>query len=86
MKTARKSRPRFADLPRDYAALCRIHLPRPLRDKADYENTLEIAEAFAGFDSKMTRDQDDYFGLLCTLIETWEVAHVKCGTSHRWKR
>jgi HTH-type transcriptional regulator/antitoxin HigA len=77
MKTARKICSGFADLPRDYAALCRIHLPRPIRDKEDYENTLEIAEALAGFESKMTADQADYFDLLCTLIETWETAHVK---------
>lgn len=75
MKT--KNRLRFADLQRDYAALCRFHLPRPIHDKAEYENTLEIAEAFAGFESKMTADQADYFDLLTSLLETWEAAHVK---------
>lgn len=77
MKTARKIRTRFADLPRDYAALCLLHLPRPIHDKREYENTLEIAEAFAGFESNMTADQEDYFDLLCTLLETWEAAHVQ---------
>ncbi len=77
MKTVRKTALRFADLPRDYAALCRLHLPRPIRDKADYDNTLEISEAFAGYDDAMNGDQEDYFDLLCTLIEAWEAAHVK---------
>jgi HTH-type transcriptional regulator/antitoxin HigA len=77
MKTARKTALRFADLPRDYAALCRLHLPRPIRDKADYDNTLEITEAFAGYEAAMNGDQEDYFDLLCTLIEAWEAKHVK---------
>jgi len=77
MKTNRKTKQRFEDMERDYAALCRMHLPRPIHDKAEYENTLEIAEAFAGFESKMTAGQKDYFDLLCTLIEAWEKENVK---------
>ena len=69
MKTARKTKLRFADMPKDYEALCRFHLPRPIRDKADYDNTVEAAEIFAGFEDEMSRDQDDYFDLLCSLIE-----------------
>jgi hypothetical protein len=34
---------RFAGMPRDYAALCRVHLPRVIHDKAEYKNTLEIS-------------------------------------------
>jgi hypothetical protein len=67
-----KAGDRFADMPRDYEALCRLHLPRPIHDQADYENTVEIADAFAGFEKKMTPGQEDYFHLLCTLIEAWE--------------
>jgi len=69
MKT--KTKLRFADMPGDYEALCRLHLPRPIHDKADYENTVEVADAFAGFEEKMTAGQEDYFDLLCTLIEAW---------------
>ncbi len=75
MKT--KSKFRFADLPLDYAALCRLHLPRPIRDKIEYKNILEIAEAFAGYEDAMSADQNDYFDLICSLIETWEKATVK---------
>lgn len=49
MKTARKNHLRFADLPNEYAALCRFHLPRPIHEKAEYESALEIVAAFAGF-------------------------------------
>jgi HTH-type transcriptional regulator/antitoxin HigA len=72
-----KARLRFADMPRDYAALCRVHLPRLIHDKAEYENTLEIAESFAGFEAAMTAGQKDYFDILCTLIEAWEKENVK---------
>jgi len=67
----------FDDMPRDYAALCRMHLPRLIHDKAEYENTLEIVEAFAGFESNMTAGQEDYFDILCTLIEAWEKEKVE---------
>lgn len=77
MKIAHKNKFHFANLPRDYVELCRLHLPRPIHDKVEYENMLEIAEAFAGFEDGMTKDQDDYFDLLCALISTWEGAHVK---------
>ena len=61
---------RFTDLPDDYAGLCRRHLPRPLRDRVDYQNTTEITDAMAGHD--LTPDQEDYFDLLCSLIEDYD--------------
>ncbi|HEX7261268.1 MAG TPA: hypothetical protein VF258_05590 [Luteolibacter sp.] len=60
---------RFQTMPTDYAGLCRVFLPRPIHDKAGYENTVEIADALAGFEGEMTEDQNDYFDLLCDLIE-----------------
>ena len=62
MKT--KTKLRFAAAPKDYAALCRLHLPRPIHDQTEYHNTVEIAEVFAGFEEKMNADQTDYFDLL----------------------
>jgi HTH-type transcriptional regulator / antitoxin HigA len=60
----------FSRLPKDYAGLCRVHIPRPIHDKIDYENVAEIADAIAGHD--LTPDQEDYFDLLCRLIEDYE--------------
>jgi HTH-type transcriptional regulator / antitoxin HigA len=77
MKTKKKKQISFTALPKDYEALCRFLLPRPIRDKTDYENLLEIAEAFAGFESQMTGDQNDYFDLITSLLETWENDHMK---------
>ena len=64
----------FARLPKDYAALCRLHMPRPIRDKVDFENVTEITDALAGH--KLTADQEDYFDLLCRLIEDYEKEHA----------
>lgn len=70
MKT--KTATTYPDMPKEYAALCRIFLPRPIHDKVAYENTAEIADLFAGFEDSMTVEQNDYFDLLCDLIEKWE--------------
>ena len=64
----------FARLPRDYAGLCQILTPRPLHDKMEFQNVLEITDAMAGH--KMTSDQEDYFDLLCRLIEDYEEERV----------
>lgn len=58
----------FHEMPKDYAGLCRVFLPRPIHDKTTYENTVEIADVLAGFEQEMTDDQNDYFDLLCDLI------------------
>ena len=64
----------FARLPKDYAGLCRILTPRPIRDKVDFENVTEITDTMAGH--KLTADQEDYFDLLCRLIEDYEKERV----------
>jgi HTH-type transcriptional regulator / antitoxin HigA len=64
----------FAGLPKDYTALCRMLTPRPIHDKVDFENVTEITDAMAGH--KLTPDQEDYFDLLCRLIEDYEKVHV----------
>jgi antitoxin component HigA of HigAB toxin-antitoxin module len=76
MRSTDKPSHPFAKLPRDYVALCRLHLPRPIHDQADYDNTAEIAAYFAGFEAKMNADQHDYFELLATLMEVWEITAV----------
>ena len=68
MKTA--TRLRFEAVPKDYTGLCRMLTPRPIHDKVDFENVTEITDAMAGH--KLTPDQEDYFDLLCRLIEDYE--------------
>jgi len=62
----------FEKMPKDYAGLCGLFLPRPIHDRVGYENTVEIADALAGFEDRMNRDQNDYFDLLCSLISNYE--------------
>jgi HTH-type transcriptional regulator / antitoxin HigA len=64
----------FTGLPKDYTGLCRLHMPRPIRDKVDFDNVTEITDAMAGH--KLTSDQEDYFDLLCRLIEDYEKEHT----------
>ena len=68
---------RFQDLPNDYAALCRVFLPRPIHDAAEYDNTTEITDAMVLWHEDFTPDQRDYFDLLCSLIEDYDAEHVK---------
>ena len=72
MKTV--TRLNFAGVPKNYAGLCRMLTPRPIHDKVDFENVSEITDAMAGH--KLTADQEDYFDLLCRLIEDYEKEHV----------
>jgi HTH-type transcriptional regulator/antitoxin HigA len=75
MKT--KTKLLFQDLPKDYAALCRVFLPRPIHDAVDYANIVEVADAMVLWHEDFTRDQADYFDLLCSLIEEYDSKNVK---------
>jgi HTH-type transcriptional regulator/antitoxin HigA len=65
----------FADLPQDYVGLCKLFLPRSIRNQADYDATVAIAELLAGHD--LSPEQEDYFDTLSTLIEAYDAQHVK---------
>ncbi|MSU50728.1 MAG: transcriptional regulator [Opitutus sp.] len=73
MKTT-QTRTQFASLSRDYAGLCRLLTPRRIHDKVDLANVVEITDALAG--RKLSPDQEDYFDLLCSLIEAYEREYV----------
>jgi HTH-type transcriptional regulator/antitoxin HigA len=64
----------FARLPNDYAGLCWVLMPRPIHDKVEFQNVTEITDAMAG--RKLTSDQEDYFDLLCRLIEDYEKERI----------
>ena len=53
---------------KDYAGLCRVFPPRPIHDSISYQNTVDMADRFAGFEEHLTADQNDYFDLLCELL------------------
>jgi HTH-type transcriptional regulator/antitoxin HigA len=63
----------FERLPKDYAGLCGLLMPRLVRDRVDLENVRAVADAMAG--QTLSADQGDYFDMLCRLIEDYEQAH-----------
>lgn len=69
--------PAFSDLPTKFDTLCKLHMPRPIHDKVDLENTAALTDAMAGHEKHMNRDQQDYFELLCNLIEEYEREHFE---------
>ena len=72
-----KTKLRFQDLPKDYAGLCRVFLPRPIHDAVDYANVVEVADAMNLWHNDFTHGQADYFDLLCSLIEDYDSKNVK---------
>lgn len=61
---------KFSTLPKTYAGLVALHLPRPIHDNVSYDNAVEIVHALVGF--KLNRDQEDYLELMGKLIEDYE--------------
>lgn len=77
MKTVAENKT-FKSLPRDYSALCRnVWLPRPIRDKAEYQAALDALAPLWGHEKNMSRDQADWFVLVADLVAEWEDAHTK---------
>ena len=76
MKKTRK-KTEFHSLPRDFAGLCAVFTPRPIRDRADYDNTIEVIEAMVLWEKEFSRDQEDYFEVICTIVERYEAERVK---------
>jgi HTH-type transcriptional regulator/antitoxin HigA len=69
----------FKRLPRTYAGLVAMLPPRPIHDKVDYDNAVEMIDRLAGFD--LTADQEDYLDALATFVEAYER-----DASRRWMR
>jgi hypothetical protein len=63
---------RFKDLPPDYESLCGLFLPRPIHDEIDYANVTEISDVMAVHQDDLTPGQQDYFDMLCTIIEDFD--------------
>jgi HTH-type transcriptional regulator/antitoxin HigA len=60
----------FKDMPKAYQGLLALHMLRPIHDRVDYGNALEILDAMAGH--TLSPDQDDYFEALCLFVEAYE--------------
>jgi hypothetical protein len=73
----KKTKLRFEDLPKNYEALCRLFLPRPLRAAADYAKVVAMTDVMAPRQEEVTGDQADYYELLCWLIEEYDAKRLK---------
>ncbi len=69
-----KTKLKFKTMPKDYSKLLALHMLRPLHDKVDYKNALEVLDALAG--QRLNADQDDYFEALSLIVEAYESAHL----------
>jgi antitoxin component HigA of HigAB toxin-antitoxin module len=75
-RTAKSTIPAgFSELPKRYAALCAILMPRTIRDEIELGNVTEILDIMAGH--KLTKDQADYMDTLATLAEDFEDQNVE---------
>lgn len=63
----------FRRMPRTYAALVAMLPPRPLHDRVDLNNAMEMIDRLAGFD--LNADQEDYLEALSTFVEAYEKEH-----------
>ena len=71
MKTHKKLE--FRTLPTDYPGLVNMLPPRPIHDRVDYHNVMEVVLAMAGH--RLTRDQEDYCELLSDMILKYDQEH-----------
>jgi HTH-type transcriptional regulator/antitoxin HigA len=65
----------FPAMPKKFDALCDFLPPRPIHSEAGLQKITRLADALAGHD--LNGDQQDYFDLLCRLIEDWEQPKIK---------
>ena len=63
----------FRTFPTDYPGLVNRLPPRPIHDRVDYDNVMEVVLAMAGH--RMTKDQEDYFELLSEMILKYDQEH-----------
>jgi len=66
--------PKFSALPKTYAKLCMIHMPRTIHDTIELDAATEIIDLMAGH--KLNADQEDYLTTLADLSAVYEDAHI----------
>jgi HTH-type transcriptional regulator / antitoxin HigA len=63
-------------LPDSFEELCRMHLPRTIRDSVDYDNTTEIVNRLAVLE-KRSGGQEEYLETLSQLIKAYDNANFQ---------
>ena len=65
---------KFSELPKTYAALCSLLMPRTVHDEIELEIVTEFIDLMAG--QKLNKDQSDYLNTLATLAADFEDQNV----------
>ena len=65
----------FKELPRDYAGLCQLHLPRPVKSKSAHTQALGLINVLTGYE--LSRDQTDYLEALVLFVHEFEQQFVQ---------
>ena len=79
MKTTEK-RTDLSKLPKDYAGLCKVYLPRPIHDDAEDEEATAMMNALAVF-TRLNTDQRDYLDVLTEFVDEYDK-----GKSPHWPK
>lgn len=77
----KKADPSARGLPRDFAGLCAMHPPRPIRSRGEVQAAVEMIDRLTSV-ARPTRDQADYLETLTTLVEAHE-ADIELGPDIR---
>ena len=72
--TKRPGKLSFKELPRDYASLCQLHLPRPVKSKSAHMQALGLINALLGYE--LSQDQTDYLEALTLFVHEYEQQFV----------
>lgn len=70
MKTTQPTLPPFSKLPKSYAGLCALLMPRTIHDDIEHDAVTAIIDHMAG--RKLNSDQQDYLDTLTELSEAYE--------------
>jgi antitoxin component HigA of HigAB toxin-antitoxin module len=62
----------YEHLPRDYAGLCSLLLPRPIRSRRQATSVESLIDTLAVHERRLSADQRDYLQILSSLIEAWD--------------
>ena len=66
---------RYADVPETYAALCGLHLPRPIHNATEQRAASAVVESLAGF--PLNREQEDYLEAVAHFVDEYDRAQAK---------
>lgn len=64
--------------PKTYKGLLNLFMLRPIHDKVELQNAIEVIDTLAGH--KLNKEQEDYLEALSILVEAYENEHYRIKT------